>query len=367
MLIQEWKKLFEKKRIFMLAVLGVFFYFLFFQTNVGIPSYSSENINLQISKELKEKYGANMDAVEYEEFVSSIEPAKENPVDIWIKENESFSDAGIQSYGELLQKQDQLSREMAMSLTSQVLNHFTENQLRDAFQDNWEQEYKKTFIETYKIETKARKSEEVYSLMPEIVMKKYLTLLPDFTIFVILSGILLVVPYAVKDKMEGVTVLQYSSRKGCKYYWKKLEAAFIGLVALNLCEIGFLLGMVWKNGGFTFLDCYVSGFMTSFLASWKVTFGQYIAISILFIMVCSILLSLLAYCLASLAGNYVSAIAFQIPLIIFGMIISMGVMPHFLEITQKSLWLYFIPVICVVMAVTGNFIRSWTIRRYEKC
>lgn len=385
MILQELKKLFEIKRLLLILLLGILFYILFFHKNVGIPVYSSERINLEVSLDLKEKYGYELDQNEYKQLLNNSNQTEESKIDEWIKANEDFKKNQIANYRELLANQDSLPDKIAGSLIGQIATEFTEKQQQSALDNIWRVDYVKSIVEVYDTETKSNTSEfynadklnksskrieernqkEVYSLMPDVVMRIYLTILPDFAIFLFLSIILLIVPYSVKDTMEGITVLQYASQKGCKFYWKKTIAVFISSFVLSVIETGLLLIMINKNNAFSFVNCYVSGFQNPFITFMKLTFGQYMFMSLFYIILIGLCLSMITYWISSYTNNYISAIAFQIPIIIFSIVISLTIMSQFAEITQNIGLLYVIPSMCILMAITGNTIRFILIRFYE--
>lgn len=384
MIAQELKKIFDIKRLILIAIFAVLFYFLFFRLNVGIPAYSSERVVLEVSLELIEKYGESMDIAEFRDFLTNFIDTEESKIDIWIKGNEEYKQFGIESYGDLLEIRDSLPDADAANLTSQILVKFTPDEQQAAMDHAIREVYLNTLIEAYDTEQNQqtayysnipekaeqrimkRNQSEVYSLMPYSVMMNYLRILPDFATFLFLSMILLVVPYGVKDTMEGIPILQYSSQKGCRFYWKKLAAVFIGSFLMCVIEIGFFAIMLSKNGTFSFFNCFVSGFGNPFITYIKLTFGQYITMSLTYIMVISLCLSIVTYGLSSCAHNYISAIAFQIPAIIFSIVISLTLMPHFAEITQNTKLLCYIPCLCILVAVIGNMLRFISIKSYEQ-
>lgn len=384
MILQEIKKVFEIKRILLIVIFATLFYFLFFRLNIGIPTYSSERVVLEVSLELVSRYGENLEKTEYIDLLENFDDTEESIIDTWIKENDEYNQYGIESYGDLLSIQNSLSDGVAGSLTSQVLEKFTPEEQQTALDNIWRTDYINSLIRAYdtemnqqtayysEIPEKAdkrmteRNQEEIYSLMPYSVMTNYLRILPDFACFLFLSMILLIVPYSVKDTMEGIPILQYASKKGCRYYWKKLAAVFISSVVLCAIEISFFALMLGKNGTFSFTNCFVSGFGNPFITFVKLTFGQYIAISLTYIMVIGLCLAMITYGLSSCAHNYISAMALQIPAIIFSMVISLTFMPHFAEITQNISLLYMVLFVCILIAVIGNMIRFLSIKFFEQ-
>lgn len=384
MILQEMKKIFGIKRILLIVIFAVLYYFLFFQLNVGIPAYSSERVLLEVSLELVEKYGENIDETEYKDILENFGETEESKIDTWIKTHDDYKQYGIESYGDLLEIRDSLPDADAAYLTSQVSEKFTPDEIQEAMKLAFKKGYLNRLIDSYHTELTQitayyfelseqvekriaeRNEEEVYSFMSYGVMRNYLRILPDFTIFLFLSMIFLIVPYSVKDTMEGIPVLQYTSKKGCKFYWKKLAAVLISSIILCVIEIGWFILMLNQNKTFSFTGCFVSGFWNPFITFMKLTFGQYIVMSIAYIVVIAICLSMITYGLSSCAHNYISAIALQIPAIIFSFVLSFGLMYNFAEITQNIMLLFLVPCICFLIAVIGNVIRYVSIRHYEQ-
>ena len=384
MILQEIKKIFGIKRVLLIAIFAVIYYFLFFQFNVGIPEYTSERVLLDASLELVEKYGESLDETEYRDLLENFADKEESEIDRWLKENEEYSQYGIESYKDWIAMASYLPEADARSLSSQILTNFTIEESRAAMEIAFREVYTNSLIESYntkenlpiayyddilKQEEKRiaeRNQEEVYSLMPYSVMTNYLRIFPDFAIFLFLSIIFLIVPYSVKDTMEGIPILQYTSQKGCRYYWKKLAAVFICSLILCAIEIGWFAIMIGVNHTFSFMGCFVSGFWNPFITFMKLTFGQYITLSLAYITVVALCLSMITYGLSSCAHNYISAIAFQIPTIILSFVISFGLLYNFAEITQNIPLLCLVPCICILIAVIGNVIRFLSIKFYEK-
>ena len=384
MILQEIKKIFGIKRVLMIIIFAVIYYFLFFQFNVGIPEYTSERVLLDVSLELVEKYGESLDETEYRDLLENFADKEESEIDRWLKENEEYHQYGIESYKDWIGMTSSLPEAAARSLSSQILTNFTIEESRAAMEIAFREVYTNSLIESYNTKENLpiayygdlseqeekriaeRDQEEIYSLMPYSVMTNYLRIFPDFAIFLFLSIIFLIVPYSVKDTMEGIPILQYTSRKGCRYYWKKLAAVFICSVILCTIEIGWFAIMIGVNHTFSFTGCFVSGFWNPFITFMKLTFGQYITLSLAYIMVVGLCLSLITYGLSSCAHNYISAIAFQIPAIIFSFVISFGLLYNFAEITQNIPLLFLVPCICILIAVISNVIRFLSIKFYEK-
>ena len=390
MILQELKKIFDIKRVLIILIWGILFYVLIFQYNVGIPANTSDSIILDISLALKEKYGDTIDEIEYkvllQDILNKVDNTKESKIDTFIKTNEEFKKNNITNYAQYHAMNDSFSLEVGATLSSLIINQFTPEEQHEAWITIFEEDYLNYLTKTYDREVlsnqsasydtglgekavnriEERNQEEVYSLMPYGVMDNYLHILPDFAVFLFLSIILLIVPYSVKDTIENINILQYASKKGCKFYWKKVLSAFISAFILCVIEICFFILMLSKNHTFSFMDCYVSGFGNPFITAIKITFGQYIIISIAYNMIIGLCLAVITYCLSSCTRNYISAIAFQIPLIIFSFVISLKIMPHFAEITQNINILYMIPIICIIAAVSGNMARFVLIRFHER-
>ena len=386
MILQEMKKIFGIKRILFIIVFAVLYYFLVFQFNVGIPSYRSDRVLLNVSLELMEKYGESLDETEYRDLLENFDDTEESEMDRRLKENEEFSQYGIESYEDWITMSSSLPEAAHRSLSSQISKIFTMEESQMAMEFSFRKIYINNLIKAYESELNGdrptsyyseipqqaekriteRNQKEVYSLIPYNVMRTYQSILPDFTIFLFLSMIFLVVPYSVKDKMEGIPILQYTSRKGCRYYWKKLTAVFVSSFILCVIEMSWFALMIGINHAFSFTGCWVSGFWNPFITFMKLTFGQYLAMSLAYIMVIALCLSMITYGISSYANNYISAIALQIPAVIFSFIIAFGLMAGFAEMTQSVLLLCLMPCISVLATIIGNVVRFFSIKLYEQ-
>lgn len=383
MILQELKKIFGIKRVLLIAAFAVLYYFLFFRLNVGIPD-GSESVLLQTSLELLERYGENLEEAEYQDLSEVFHKTEESAIDAWIKENDAFRQYGMESYRDWLEGESELSDDAASSFSSQISTGFTEEEQREAMKIAFRDMYLDRLAEEYEAETRSdrltayyseipetaekriteRNREEVYSLMPYTVMNRYRSILSDFALFLFLSMLFLIVPYSVKDTVEGVPILQYTAQKGCRYYWKKLAAVFIGAFLLCMAETGWFAFMLGIDRTFSFAGCFVSGFSNPFITFVKLTFGQYIVMSLVYIVGIALCLAMVAYCLSSWARNYVSAIALQIPAVIFSFVLSYGFMYNFSEISQNRILLCIIPCICMFAAGIGNAVRFLAVRYY---
>ncbi len=370
MILQELKKIFGVQRILLIAVFAVLYYFLFFRLDI-VPEYSSDRIFLELSLELMGKYGENIDEAEYRDLLDNLVSMDESEINTWINGHDGFKWFNIENYGDLIARLEPLSYSARASSVDQISEKFAPEEQQAlwniVFKRVLREIYMNDIIEAYDAELRSnrptayyseipekdqkriaeRNLEEVFSLMPYSAMRKYLSFFSDFTIFLFLSMIFLIVPYSVKDTMEGIPVLQYSSQKGCRYYWKKLAAVFAGSFILCLMEKGWFAFMLSKNYTFSFADCFVSGFGNPFITLMKLTFGQYIIMSLVYSACIALCLALITYCLSGCAHNYISAIAFQIPAIIFGFVVSFGFMRSFAEISQSVILLCMIPCICI--------------------
>lgn len=384
MMLREIGKIFGLKRVLLLAAFAALYYLLFFRLDVGVDKGTSEYDLLQFSLEMAEKYGEDMDEAEYGALAESLAEIEESEVDIWIRENEDFKQYGIKSYRDWIERRD--LNDAAKHQSSQLEQRFTMEEQRRAQELAFRQIYTEQLLEVYGKEAKSgegttyysemperslkriaeRNQEEVYSLMPYGGMMKYRKLLPDFALFLFLSMIFLIVPYSVKDTMEGVSILQYAAQKGYGYYWRKMAAVFVSALILCTIEIGWLALMLNENHAFSFAGCYVSGFWNPFITFVKLTFGQYMGASIAYVAGMALCIAMTTYALSGFARNYISAIAFQLPGIVFGFVVSIGLMPGFAEITQNVALLGTAFGICILAAGIGNAARFVCVRKYEQ-
>ena len=154
----------------------------------------------------------------------------------------------------------------------------------------------------------------VKNILPGWAMYRVTEIYFLIALMVLAAVAILLAPVITKDNMNGITALQYSSRKGRKTLGVQLAAmlvtAFVvaGIIATTV--FGVLIGRVWHNflvsGLNSFADIYNFNLFSG-------NYGQYFLIVAGLILAMSLAAAMFIFLLSKLCKNYISLILGLVP------------------------------------------------------
>lgn len=348
MLKSEMRKLLSLPRLLILIIAFVIFYMLFFRPNLDIAKQdTSLSIQYEISEDLIEKYGTELDFSEYEDLCANIPQRPESEIDRWIRKHEEYTELGITTFEDLEKALESLPTETAAILSGNLNIAFSQDEQADIRHELLKIQYLESIAEEYstrqtingsigsgQLSSRTLTEMELQSLMPDYPVTYFLRLVSDYFLFMVFSLIMLIVPYSVKDNMNNMKPLLYTTKRGRHLYKLKRNAVLLGCLIIITAEIAVLFQFTWRNNFWFCKDCYITGFYSSFISAFPVTFGNYMMICAGTLLILCILLAGIIFVLAEISGNYVAALAWQLPVIICTFIFSIKFAVHFFDISQ---------------------------------
>lgn len=329
----ELKKVFTLKNIIILFIISVLFYRLYIIT----PSLSNlEDLNKIVATMVKD-YGTSMDEEEYKDFKSkynkNVELANE-----FIKNNKEFSDLDIKDYREF----DKIVRNYGEE-------KYNNEKLKDLYYKYIDKENNKLLYELQEIENiilcyeyersidkepyfdvvsnqnKYSKEKAIVrekellnndsrnSLLPYTIFENYDYLIKRLTTLVIISIVFVMSTIYLKDKLENINYIQYSSKSGRSIFKKKIVVTILSTILITSVQlIVFFIYYKTKNNSI-FLDCNISGFFNTPIKSWyDLSFRNYIGITIVFVYLIGISIGLISMYISSKVSSYISLIGIQV-------------------------------------------------------
>lgn len=329
MLPSELRKLLSLPRLVILVITFMLFYMMFFRLNLDITNKeTSLSIQYEVSKELVEKYGAELDPSEYKHLCANIPKRPDSEIDRWIRAHEEYTKLGITTFEEFDKALQKLSNETATMLSSNLNDAFTQEEQAEIQNKLQKIQYLESIAENY--------NPELQSLMPDYPVTYFLRLVSDYFLFMVFSLIIIIVPYSVKDNMCNMRPLLYTTEKGRHLYKLKRNAVLLGCLIIITAETAVLFLFTWRNNFWFCKDCLITGFYSTFLSVFSITFGNYMLLCAGTLMALCLLLSGIVFVLAEISGNYVTALAWQLPVIICAFVFSLKFAPHFFDISQRG-------------------------------
>ena len=341
LLIYECKKILNIRLIVVLAVFTVLFYNMFF----SVTSHPQDSADCQADHDfaaiLREEYGYETH-LKYEDFdvLEEIRMEQIAQLDKLVQESEVFQAAGITSYEKLrdMHDLDAMNEELQeeyyrIAFGDGIRNVFLIQHLEGILDDQKvvqvvgveagkEVEAADTFMmynssfEDYTNGAVERVAEVIkenrLSLMPESVMHHFLFDLPRFGILLLISCLLLILPYQIRERLAGVNPMIATTHTGRKIWSKRYIAAVLSCVFICVVQfLGFCL-VLQKAEILQFWNYAVSG--NGRCIYWfDMSMGTYLLMHLFLYTWIAIGAVTVFYLISRLSANYIVGVAVAVP------------------------------------------------------
>lgn len=366
-LVQECKKILSIRLLLLLALFTVLFYNLFFELNLypAGGQCTDSPYDMPYAATLIRKYGTTLPVAEKGKIEKEVVDLKKKATEM-IRDNADLRKAGISDFDTLskernrladytdeqLSEKEQKENEAIMDFTS----YDTEGE-RIMFQIQYANSLLDDFASTARPEVNLLRSGAFYILQTDM---------SKMPIMILICYAVLLVAYHVRERLRGVMPLYSTTKTGREIYPIQYLAGLIcclivgALQLLSYTIVWYAKGMgifwqcpAWETRG---MDCWIKG----------ISFGQYMGIYEILVLLFCIAAMALIYGLARLAQGYITGVVLSIPgCAITGVaasVIFSGLCTSTSMISMKMWELYALSV-CVVIAVLFLYFR---LRRDEK-
>ena len=332
---KELAKIFNFRLILILMGFAVIFEYMFINWNY-YPGYSASSpYDVPFCEELVAEFGPTLSEDEYDvllrkrESLAALVEAEMQSSEVFrtygVKTIEQFEEYHKKS-GELTEEEILIQKETTnfwfhneitepILFQMQVLDGFIENKGRAFFADESGLEFWSDYFSHHSPEVAERlqtlfKRYEV-SLLPYSV---YVLINDDFlmlTILTIVCCFILILSYQITERLRGMLPIAASTKIGRRIFQKQMLASMNAGAIMGLV-IGVIYGvMLWSKNVFVFADCPLTGRLYRFWVD--MTFGQYMLLCFLLLILLSAAAALLAHFIGRLSANYIAGIATSIP------------------------------------------------------
>lgn len=364
----EIKKIINIKVLLLLGIITVMYFLLFLNIDLYPNGYPATT-NCELSKDLIQRVGVS---VEPEERVV-LDEVYDEWVPIWnqmILEDKEFCETyGIDSWETFIERWSELSNvvsEYNRQVQSGVLTNdeleqkveyqtyvALENRRNELFfnshkdeafmyqsieyikdiydnfgdfnlsEEDWkeywtkEQEY---YLEAGITQTKQYEGrlKEIYtrdglSLLPEETVQYFTKKLPYFAILLAISCLVVIVPFLVKDRLSHMESLLLTTKVGRTLIKKQGIAVFLSSTFLCLLQAIVFYTVLHIHEIAPFHNCLMTSIIT--ITWWfDLTFLQYMLVTIAMAICFGVATGMIAFVVSKLSSNYVTSIAYSIPI-----------------------------------------------------
>ncbi len=344
LLKQELRKIWNPVILVVLIILGGFYYFLFSGTVIEFFSSgsSSEEAAFSLSAEWSKKYGTTLEPEERAELDTQLAEEKELFAE-GLKAFDEPAQYGFYDWDSFMAFRDAYYESTRNSETPGVAdmeletviwkiiggtNHFTVQTLMGIMEsyDRLAQDLPPNLNYDGKPQTdpmydrimqrisEIKSSDSVRGYMPTSIYESTNTYLKRFAVWAILSVILLLSPTLVRDKLHRMHSMQWSSKTGRRILNVQYVAAGISALALTIINFAIYAIPFLRCQPLLFKDFKLFSFQLCRIPWFDWTYGQYLLIMSVIIVVLAMAAAGFAVLLSRYSGNYVAMLLKALPL-----------------------------------------------------
>lgn len=368
--LNEIKKIFSLKMVSILMVISVIMYFLFISFYIeNFPNGRPELDYYNVGVEMINNYGEKIDEKEFVHF-KDIYSKQVEEANRYLQSKKEFVDEGITTY-DSFQNMDQdiekLNNLHSYVFFEEKVDIFWELQAREHLIEQYEskEEWIRGGYETINEKQEKRIKEiassgEYESIFPYLIFRNYDALIKYVAMLVIISIIFMISPIFLKDKLNKVNLLQYTSKNGRNLFKKKITSGLIASFIITTIQLlCFFIGYSFNNVEI-FFNSNINSVFGSNLFWYDFTFIQYIIVTVIATYILGFATGLIVMFISSMANNYIALIGVQIPIVFITSKLLPRIIGSFTGIHQPK---PFIPIVYSLLIIIGAII---VIIRYRK-
>lgn len=367
-LIQECKKMLSVRLLLLLALFTVLFYNMFFELNLypAGGQCTDSPYDMPYAAKLIRKYGSTLPVTEKGKIEKEVEDLKKQSTKL-IREDSALIKAGISDFDTMMKERDRLTdytdeqmsekeqkeKEAIMDFTS-----FETEGEKIMFQIQYANSLLDDFALTDRPEVNLLRSGALYILQTDM---------SKMPVMILICYAVLLVAYHVRERIRGVMPLYSTTKTGREIYPIQYLGGFICCLIIGVLQllaytiVWYAKGMgifwqcpAWETRG---IECWIKG----------ISFGQYMGIYEILVLLFCIAAMALIYGLARLAQGYITGVVLSIPGCVItgaaGSVIFEGLCSSFNMFSMK-MWELYALTGCVALAVLVVYFRlRWDEKR----
>lgn len=316
----ELKKILTWKMLLLLVAVNAVMYFLFIEFFIThFPNGRPELDYYNVSVEVLDRYGADIDEVAYEGMKETY-ASEIKKVDDFLQATPKYAEKGLTTYEKVMNIEDDGPLDLRWELYDESIGDTL-----------WELQAWEGFIEVYESgeeildgwidyemsnaqESRINELKETkqWMVFPDVALENYKMIIKEIAVTIFLSIVILISPIFMKDRLGRIDTLQYTAKTGRNLFKVKIIAGFLAtfLVVSGLLTIYFSLYATNHTGMFFGLPIHK---LVGHLSWYDPTFFQFILLTVFGIYLLAFISATIAMTISSIVPNTISLIGVQIP------------------------------------------------------
>ncbi len=367
-ILNELKKIFNIKSIFLLIIITMTMYFLFIEFNiVNFPNGRPSLDIYDIFVDMKDSYGEFMDEEEFEDFKRKYEETKKE-ADKYIQSREDFRELGITNYDEFIDMDNTTNNEFEKLRDDVIFNKRI-----DVF---WELPCRKEYIRAYEnreeyilngVENEKQEARIIdilekgleTSVFHDLVFFNYNQLIKPVAMTILLSVMFMITPIYIRDDKDKINYLQYTSKMGRHIFKKKIISGLLAAFIITTLQFICFFFIYSSNNVSMFFNCNINSIYNTIISWYDLTFIQYIILTVLGVYILAFVFALISMVVSSIGQNYITLIGIQLPIALFTFTVLLRYLLHFVTDISKPKYFWAISYIVLILIGTISMMIRW--------
>ena len=370
MLLEEIKKMWSLKKCLCLLVFGILYFLLFIRPYVSVHEGSYQQA-ADMAVSMAEKYGDSISEDAYRKMKADAPAKGVSRIDKIIAENAMFQSYGFHTFQEFNNKEESLTEAEDTALWMEIYDVCSDKEVSEEFTRSIELNLYDMYLERYQAEAQSgadatsyyenlneeqrqrvisRNEREVFGVLPPLVTADNFEVLQFWAAFVIISAAFMILPYMVQENRNRMPLLQYSTRKGRKYYLYKLGACLLSVFLLIAAEFLFYMLTAKINRVTDFWNAPAASFSSGYIGWFPWSLGTMTLMNVLFCAMTAVGAGLVVFAVTRYCRNYITAIAWALPLVVLAGCYGSFLARDFMGITR---WKYLVPTAALIVLGSG--------------
>lgn len=384
--LHELRKIWNLRMVPVVALMCLLYYSIFMSFHIEyFPNGHPMTEEVDYSVELVKRFGPTLEADEYDAFVRETRETLISEMEMYIRNNPVFAEAGIYSYEDYERVRDKFDRTEAEENIVWTLLGEESNFVRFKMQalESIESQYHNFLqyaLPSMMSEAESRKekdrlaaikeTEEYRNIMDWYVYENTVVYSVNLAILSVLAVLTLVSPLIVTDRARHVHLLQYTAKHGRKILRKQLIAVLLSAFMLTTLMLAVFGAIYGTNGTWVFWNSGLTSFLNTSIFWFEMTYGHYIILYVVMLYALCMGAAALAFVLSRHSRNLITLILKLIP--VFGALALPGSLavtaPFSLEhiLYRKTGIPGMEPAICGLVFLIGAALSLHVVRREKK-
>ena len=396
LLIYEVKKILNVKLLIVLCLFTMLFYNMFMEMWIHPEDSADCRAQNDFATILKDEYGYETH-LPYEDYgvLEEVRQEQIGKLDKMVQNSSILQEEGVTTYEQL---KAMLDDEMMSDAVEEELNRITFDEgIREVFlkqtiewiyesmkvcpvfgvEEGKELEvadkillYSSSYNDYTKeaIERVARViKENRLSLMPTSILHHLLFDFPRFGVLLVISCLLLILPYQIRERLAGVNPLMATTHTGRNLWKRRYVSAVVACVLVCAVQSIVFCMVLDRADALQYWDYAISGNNCN-MFWFDMNFGTYLIVNFVLYTVVAISAMTVFYLISRLSANYIVGVAMGIPItVVIGVLLTLFT-KSFLYVQRSMAYdvlrpIGFALILLVVASIIAYCLHKWDKRR----